>query len=125
MKKKILMIDDDQSIIESTKSYLEKKGYEVLSAFDGQAGLDLAKGKSPDVIILDVLLPKMDGYKVCGLLKADIRYQKIPIIMLSGRVEEADQQISQEIGANVYLNKPIKPDDLLNTIEVMLTGKKN
>ena len=76
--KRILIVDDEHELSELIKMRLEANGYDVLAAFDGQAGYDLARKEKPDLIILDIMLPKMDGYKVCGLLKNDSRYSTIP-----------------------------------------------
>ena len=80
-KARLLIVDDEKDLVETLMFRLEANGYEVSKAYDGQDGFDKAKKEKPDLIILDLMLPKMDGYKVCGLLKADARYNKIPIIL--------------------------------------------
>ena len=84
-KAKLLIVDDEKDLVETLTFRLEANDYEVIKAFDGQDGLDKAKKEKPDLIILDLMLPKMDGYKVCGLLKADARYSKVPIILFTAR----------------------------------------
>ena len=79
-KKRILLVDDEQALVEMISMRLEAEGYEVIPAYDGQQALDLARSENPDLIILDIMLPKMDGYKVCALLKKDSRYAGIPIL---------------------------------------------
>jgi len=105
MPKKILIVDDEPQMVSMIELRLQAAGYTVITACDGQEGLETAKKEVPDLIILDVMMPKMDGYKVCGLLKADTRYNKIPIVMFTARAQEADKQLSQEVGADGYINK--------------------
>ena len=81
--KRILIVDDEEGMVKVVKMYLEHHRYEVITANDGQVGLDKAKTEKPDLIVLDLMLPKTDGYKVCGLLKKDTRYAKIPVVMFT------------------------------------------
>lgn len=120
MKKKILLVDDERDLVRAVSFRLQDAGYEVLTALDGQEGLDKAKKEKPDLIILDLMLPKMNGYKVCGLLKADTRYNSIPIIMFTARAQEADRKMSEEVGANAYVTKPFEPDILFAKIKELL-----
>ena len=120
MKKKILLVDDEKDLIRSVTFRLEDAGYEVVVAMDGQEALDKAKREMPDLIILDLMLPKMNGYKVCGLLKADSRYNKIPILMFTARAQEADRRMSEEVGADAYVTKPFEPEILFAKIEELL-----
>lgn len=120
MAKKILIVDDEIQLVEMVKMRLEAAGYEIISAYDGQEGLEKAKRDSPDLIILDLMLPKMDGYKVCGLLKNDARYSKIPIIMLTARAQEEDKKLGKDLGAEEYLTKPFDPKILLSKIKELL-----
>ncbi|MCA9404935.1 MAG: response regulator [Candidatus Omnitrophica bacterium] len=120
MPKKILIVDDEPDIILVVKGRLTAAGYDVVTAEDGQDGLNKAKKESPDLIILDVMMPKMDGYKVCGLLKADNRYNKIPVLMLTARVEENDLQTSKDVGADGYINKPFNHEEVLAKVKELL-----
>src|SRR4030042_4011129 len=120
MPKKILVVDDEAQLVDMVKVRLEANNYLVLTAFDGQEGLEKACKDNPDLIILDLIVPKMDGYKVCGLLKADTRYNKIPIIMFTARAQETDIQMGKEVGANAYLTKPFEPQMLLGKIKELL-----
>lgn len=120
MSKKILIVDDEIQLVEMVRIRLEAAGYEVIAAYDGQEGLDKAKKDKPDLIILDLMLPKMDGYKVCGLLKNDSRYSKIPIIMFTARAQEDDMKLGKELGAEEYLTKPFEPALLLDKIKELL-----
>ena len=119
-KKKILIVEDESQMVEMLKIRLEASNYDVISAYDGQAGLEMAKSEKPDLIILDLMLPKMDGYKVCALLKRDKRYAKIPIIIFTARAAEEDRKIGEEIGVDAYLTKPFEPQVLLGKIRELL-----
>ena len=120
MAKRILIVDDEVHLVEMVKMRLEAAGYEIISAYDGQEGFDKAKRDKPDLIILDLMLPKMDGYKVCGLLKNDARYSKIPIIMFTARVQEEDVRLGKDLGAEEYVTKPFDPKILLSKIKELL-----
>ena len=118
--KRILIVDDEEGIVTVVKMYLEHHHYEVITANDGQEGLDKAKVEKPDLIVLDLMLPRMNGYKVCGLLKNDTRYAKIPVILFSAKTQEKDMELGQEVGADAYLTKPFEPDVLLAKIEELI-----
>ena len=117
MAKKILVVDDEVQLVELIKMRLEASRYKVITAYDGQEALDKAKKEKPDLIILDLMLPKMDGYKVCGLLKADARYKKIPIIMFTARAQDSDKKMGEDVGADGYITKPFEPETLLSKIK--------
>lgn len=119
-KKKILLVDDEPSLVLLMEARLKASGYEVLSAGDGITGLEMAKREKPDLMILDLMLPRMDGYKVCGLLKKDSRYNKIPILMFTARAEDEDLKMGQEVGADAYVTKPFEPKALLKKIQELL-----
>ncbi|MCU0651882.1 MAG: response regulator [Candidatus Omnitrophica bacterium] len=119
-KKRILLVDDEKDLVEMVKMRLEASGYEIIPAYDGQEGLEKARKEIPDLIILDIMLPKMDGYKVCRLLKFDEKYKKIPIIMFSARAQESDQSTGKEVGADGYIVKPFEPVALVNKIQEFL-----
>lgn len=120
MAKKILITEDSPTVLEITKQFLEAKGYEVIQAIDGQEALNKARKENPDLIILDLMLPKIDGYKVCAMLKFDEKYKHIPIIMFTARAGEADKKIGQEVHADAYITKPFEPAILLAKIEELL-----
>lgn len=120
MPKKILLVDDETGLVELMKMRLEREGYEVIAGYDGQEALGKARKEKPDLIILDLMLPKLDGYKVCGLLKKDARYSKIPIIMFTARAEEEDRKIGEEVEADAYIVKPFEPKLLLTKIKELL-----
>lgn len=118
--KRILIVDDEPELVKAVQIRIEQGGYETLVAYDGREGLEKAKKEKPDLIILDLMLPKMDGYKVCGLLKADARYHEIPVIMLTARAQESDMKTGQEVGADAYIIKPFEHQDLLAKIKELL-----
>ncbi|MBI5416122.1 MAG: response regulator [Candidatus Omnitrophica bacterium] len=122
-KKKILVVDDEQDMLYAIKLQLEARGFDVFTACDGQEGLNIARQEAPDLIILDVMLPKVDGYKVCRMLKFDRKYNTIPVIMFTARVQEGDQQLGYEVGADVYMTKPFDPGKLLDKINELLRRK--
>ena len=119
-KKLILIVDDEADILETIGFRLGKAGYEVIEARDGMAGLTKARQEVPDLIVLDLMLPKLDGYKICRMLKFDKNYQDIPIIMFTARAEEADKIMGKEVGADAYITKPFEPGILLSAIEKLL-----
>ena len=123
-KKKILVIDDEPELRMMIRTRLEANGYEVSEAEDGAIGLQKARNTKPDLIILDIMMPKMDGYKVARLLKFDERYRNIPIIMLTVRSQKSDQETGKAVGGDAYLTKPYKPEEMLETVARLLSKKK-
>ena len=119
-KKRILVVDDEAELVKAIEIRLKEAGYEALVAYDGKEGLEKAHKEKPDLIILDLMLPKMDGYKVCGLLKADTRYGKIPIIIFTARAQESDIKMGQEAGADAYMTKPFEYQVLLGKVKELL-----
>ncbi|MFC1708662.1 response regulator transcription factor [Candidatus Omnitrophota bacterium] len=118
--KKILLVDDEGQLVEMVKMRLEANGYRVVTAGDGQEGLDKARQENPDLIILDLMLPKMDGYKVCRMLKFDEKYKSIPIVLFSARAQEEDKQLGIQVGADAYIAKPFEPEALMEKIEELI-----
>ncbi len=119
-KTKVLLVDDEPSIVKMVGKRLEVAGFEVLVAMDGQDGLKKAQTEHPELIILDVMLPKLNGYEVCTMLKQDTRYQKIPIIMFTAKAQDKDEKLGLECGANAYMRKPFKAHELLEQIRTLL-----
>lgn len=117
MGKRILIVDDEKDLVETLTFRFEAAGYEVIAAYDGQDGLERARKEKPDIILLDVMMPKMDGYMVCRLLKFDDRYKDIPIIMLTARGQEIDKKTGSDVGANKYVTKPFDSKQLIEEIE--------
>ena len=119
-KKKILVVDDEKDLVETVTFRLESIGYEVIPAYDGQEGLDRAHKEKLDLIILDLMLPKIDGYKVCRMLKFDEKYKKIPIVIFTARAQESDEKLGYEVGADAYITKPFEPEELIAKIKALL-----
>jgi DNA-binding response OmpR family regulator len=117
---RILLVDDEPSIVKMVGRRLEMEGYEVLVAMDGEEALQKARAEGPDLIILDLMLPKINGYEVCALLKKDSRYEKIPVIMFSARVQEKDEKMGLDAGATAYIRKPFKSQDLIEQIRSLV-----
>ena len=123
-KKKILVIDDNKASRIMLREELEANGYEVSEAEDGAVGLEKARNTAPDLIILDVMLPKMDGYKVARLLKFDEKYRNIPIVLLTARCQYADRETGMEVGGDAYLIKPHKAEAMLAIVAKLLSERK-
>ena len=117
MPKKILVVDDEPKIVEICQDYLQAAGFDVVTASDGTEGLTAARREKPDLIVLDLMLPGMDGLDVCHALR---RESNIPIIMLTARVEEADKLIGLELGADDYITKPFSPRELVARVRTVL-----
>ena len=111
MAKRILVVDDEPNIVDILRFNLQREGYEVLAAYDGQEGLDKARSEGPDLILLDVMLPEKDGFQVCEELRKTDRLT--PIIMLTAREEERDRVMGLELGADDYVVKPFSVRELL------------
>ena len=118
--KKILIVDDEPDIIEILQYVLETEKYECITALDGEEGLKLARETNPDLIILDVMMPKINGYKISRLLKYDSKYKDIPIIMITARSQEEDKIIGEETGADEYITKPFKIEYVLEKVKSYL-----
>ena len=118
--KKILIVDDEQDIVETLKFMLEMQGSECFCAYDGETGLNLAKEIIPDLMILDVMMPKINGYKISRLLKYDKKYKDIPIIMVTARSQDDDKLIGQETGVNEYITKPFELDFVVGKVKEYL-----
>ena len=118
--KKILIVDDEQDIVETLKFMLEIQGYECFCAYDGETGLNMAKEIIPDLMILDVMMPKINGYKISRLLKYDKKYKDIPIIMVTARSQDDDKIIGQETGVNEYITKPFELDNVIAKVKEYL-----
>ena len=118
--KKILIVDDEKDIVETLSFMLKAKGFDCITALDGEEGLHKAKNEAPDLIILDVMMPKINGYKICRLLKFDNKFKNIPIIMVTARSQDEDKLIGEETGADEYITKPFEFSDVLEKINKYL-----
>ena len=103
------------------KLRLAANGYDIITAYNGQEALDKARSQKPDLIILDLMLPKIDGYKVCRMLKFDEKYKKIPIILFSARAQDEDKKLGVEVRADGYITKPFEPQVLLAKISELIS----
>ena len=119
-KKTVLLVDDEPDLLESLAIRFKASGYNVLTAVDGLDALQKARTLSPDLIILDLMLPKMDGYKVARLLKFDNRYSHIPILILSARGQDLDKEMGKNAGADDYMVKPFDSLDLISRVKRLL-----
>ena len=119
-KKKILVVDDEVQLAEAVKMRLEANDYDVILAHDGQTALNLARKTSPDLVILDIMLPKLDGYKVCRMLKFDEKYKHISILMLTAKAQEQDRELGFEVGADAYIVKPFESHDLVEKVKELI-----
>ena len=117
MRELILVVDDEPKIVKQARDYLENAGYNVLTAGDGVTALAIARRERPDLIVLDLNLPGMDGLDVCRALR---RASDVPIIMLTARVDETDRLIGLELGADDYITKPFSPRELVARVRVVL-----
>lgn len=124
-KKKILVVDDEQDLIEFVKIRLEANNYDVDIAYDGEEALKAINKSTPDLIILDIVLPKLDGYKVCELIKKDAKTADIPVIMFTARDQKEDIILAQKAGADGYICKPFDAHVLLAKIIESLNKSRN
>ena len=120
MAKKILIVDDEKDLVKVIELRLKAAGYDTIAAYDGQEALNKARKENPDLVILDLMLPKMNGYQVCRMLKFDAAYKKIPIIILTARVQESDRELGMQVGADAYFVKPFEYEKVLAKIKELL-----
>ena len=114
---KILVVEDDQTLLDVLKYNLNKEGYQVVVASDGASGIEVASSERPGLIILDIMLPKLDGFEVCRILRKEMT---APVLMLTAKNEEIDKIIGLEIGADDYMTKPFSMRELLARVRAML-----
>lgn len=119
-KETILLIEDEKNIIELVKYNLEQDGFRVLAASRGDLGLDQARKQKPALIILDLMLPEIDGIEICKILKQDYKTSAIPIVMLTAKSQETDKIVGLELGADDYMTKPFSPRELVARVKAVL-----
>jgi two-component system, OmpR family, alkaline phosphatase synthesis response regulator PhoP len=117
MPPRILIVDDERKLVQGLVAYFRQAGFETLTAYDGRGALDIARRDQPDLIVLDLMLPEVDGLEVCRQLR---RTSSVPIIMLTARVEETDKLIGLEIGADDYISKPYSPREVVARARAVL-----
>lgn len=122
-KKRVLLVDDERDFVEVLRTRLESNNFEVLPAYDGEEGLERAERENPDIIILDIMLPKISGFDVCRKLKVDENFKNIPIIMLTAKFQPNDIKFGMAMGADAYITKPFEPQVLVEKMRELLKKK--
>ena len=121
---RVLVVDDDKEIVRLVQSYLEKAGYHVLVAYDGETTLHTLRREKPDLLILDLMLPDRDGWDITRLIRADTHLSTIPIIMLTAKGQQVDRDLGGEVGCDEYVTKPFDPDYVVERArQVLLLGR--
>ncbi len=120
MPQRILVVDDDPQIVRLLRAYLEKEGFQVLVAYDGNMALHLIRSERPDLVLLDLMLPNRDGWGVTRIVRGDTNLAAIPIIMLTARVEDGDKIFGLELGADDYVTKPFNPREVVARVRAVL-----
>lgn len=121
MAKKILVVDDEVYILHILDFSLGAEGYEVITAADGEEAIDRARVEKPDLVVLDIMMPKVDGFEACRRLKGDPETSQIPVILLTAKGREVDRQMGMEVGADDYIVKPFSPTKLIEKIGSFLS----
>jgi DNA-binding response OmpR family regulator len=117
VSEKVLVVEDEPTLVETLAYNLTRQGYEVFTATDGPSGLEMARKERPDVIVLDIMLPGLDGFEVCRILR---REMSVPILMLTARTDDVDKVVGLEVGADDYLTKPFSMRELLARVKALL-----
>lgn len=120
MDKKILVIEDDPSVLRLIECTLRQEGCQVLTATNGLTGIRAARNEGPDLVVLDIMLPGMDGFEICHRLRAEPETAQLPILILSAKDHEADRATGLKVGADDYLTKPANPSEIVNRVEILL-----
>jgi CheY-like chemotaxis protein len=121
---KVLVVDDDEVIVRLLELNFELEGHEVVSVLDGQQALDRIGELAPDVVLLDVMMPEVDGYRVCEVLRADPATAALPIVFLSARAQEVDIVRGTEVGGDAYVTKPFEPLELVELVERLVAERR-
>ena len=120
MSQRVLVVDDDKSIVKVLTAYLEQSGYQVLTAEDGETALHALRRERPDLVILDLMMPNLDGWEVTSIVRADKSLAATPIIMLTARVEDTDKIVGLELGADDYITKPFNAREVVARVNALL-----
>jgi CheY-like chemotaxis protein len=115
-----LIVEDDPKSMKLTRDLLQVSGYKTIEATDGKQGIELAKAKKPDLILMDIMMPEMDGYTACDAIKADKATSKIPVVMLTAMGYELNKKLAEKLGADGYITKPFTRQELLDKISQFL-----
>ena len=118
--KRVLVIEDDKDIIELVKYNLEKDGFQVAASVDGATGLAQVRKTPPDLLILDLMLPKLSGLEICKEVRKDVSLNRLPVLILTAKGEEADRVVGLELGADDYVTKPFSPRELVARVKALL-----
>jgi len=124
MNKKILVIEDNPSALRLIGYTLEQEGYQVIAATNGLEGMRRAQGEEPDLIILDIMLPGIDGFEICHRLRAEPGTAQLPVLMLSAKIQETDKATGLKVGADDYLTKPADPSEIISRVQTLLAKTK-
>jgi DNA-binding response OmpR family regulator len=122
MSKRILIVDDEPNIVISLEFLMMREGHEVHVARDGESGLAAAKSQRPDLVVLDVMMPKLDGFAVLEAIRADASLAQTRVLMLSAKGREAEQRKGIDLGADAYMSKPFSTRDLVEKVKALLSG---
>lgn len=120
MSKKVLIVDDEPNIVLSVEFLMRREGHEVVTASDGQEAIDLLAGTKPDLMILDVMMPRKNGFEVCAEVRADPALSRMPILMLTAKGREAEMKKGISLGADAYITKPFSTHDLVAKVHELL-----
>lgn len=123
-KETVLIVEDEKNIVELLKYNLSKEGFRVLSAAKGDLGLEMIRRELPDLVVLDLMLPEMNGLEICRIIRQDSRTSHIPVIILTAKSQETDKIIGLELGADDYMTKPFSPRELVTRVKVVLRRLK-
>ena len=121
-KGKVLVVDDEVNITQILEFSIGAEGYEVITAANGEEAIDKARREQPDLIILDIMMPKIDGYEACRILKANPLTKGIPVVLLTAKGRDIDKRLGYEVGATDYIVKPFSPNKLVDRIHQLLVG---
>ncbi len=120
MAKVILIVEDEPKNLVLLRDLLQASGYKTIEATDGEKGVELAKAKKPGLILMDIMMPKMDGYAACHVIKTDKATKAIPVVMLTSLDQELNKELGKDVGAAEYMTKPVNRQELLNVISRFL-----
>jgi DNA-binding response OmpR family regulator len=123
MTKRVLLAEDEPNIVESLTFLLERAGFEVAVETDGRQALEAALADAPDILILDVMLPKLDGYEILRQLRADRRAEALPVLMLTAKGQREDRETALECGADLFITKPFSNSEIVSAVEQLARGR--
>lgn len=121
MSYKILVVDDEPPIVRLMEFILARHGHQMLTAVNGEQALEMVREHKPDLVLLDIMMPRVDGYEVARILRADPQFAQMPIIMLSAKAQEEDIQRGMEVGVDEYITKPFSPDHLVQVVDTQMS----